>query len=155
MKHIKLYEDFSSELPASITNIPLQKDQRDEFIDELSKHISYPDIYDSDPEVWINVVCYDIPVKDDESLDSRMKSIRDNLERNVWGKPQDQFNKFFAWIADPESMKFKSESDWVDLEGAGVSEYMERFGVDENTATLMKSLYDDVIVIEWENIVKR
>jgi hypothetical protein len=145
MKHIKLYEEYSES-----AGIPLSEEKREEYIKELAKHITYPEVYEKSPETWSAMVMTNtnIVVDDDEvypfnreNIEKMEKYINDEL----LGTPQHAYDDFFSYMAHKESEE--DDADFHILKGKNVKYYMRKYGKTEEVAKIMKTLYDDVEVV--------
>ena len=147
MKHITLYEEYSES-----AGIPLSNEKREEYINELAKHITYPEIYEKEPETWSAMVMSGTSIVYDgdddvypfnrENIEKMKKYINDEL----LGTPQHAYDDFFSYMAHKESGE--DDEDFHILKGKNVKYYMRKYAKPEEVAKIMKALYDDVEVVE-------
>ena len=146
MKHLILYEEHSA-----FAGIPLSNEKREEYINELTKHITYPEVYEKSPETWsamvmsnVGIVAHDGDVYpfNRENIEKMEKYINDEL----LGTHQHAYDDFFSYMAHKESEE--DDEDFHILKGKNVKYYMRKYGKPEEVAKIMKALYDDVEVVE-------
>ena len=146
MKHIKLYEEYSES-----AGIPLSEEKRGEYIKELAKHITYPEVYKESPETWSAMVISNVGIVVDD--DDVYPFNRENIEKmekyisdELLGTPQHAYDDFFSYVAHKESEE--DHEDFHILKGKNVKYYMRKYGKTEEVAKIMKTLYDGIEPVE-------
>lgn len=137
-----------------ISMIPLTKEQKQEYIQELAKHVTYPDIYEKDPELWQEMVNYGNQIEWTSSSDlpynlPQLNRMTKDVTRTVWGTSQGDFNKFFGIVTGLDEDHYK---EYTDLKNAEVSSYIRRFQKPEEIAIIMKTLYDGGFIFKWISV---
>jgi hypothetical protein len=148
MKHLILYESYST------SEVDLPNEIRLQYLQELGKHVTYPDIFAEDIYAWQEIV------NDGEPPEERIRGLpytvpqlakltRDHIAK-VWGTPQGAFDNFVGFVCDVGG----DESEWDVLKNHTIKDYMQMSGKSKEIAALMKAVYDGYQIIEWIDVKK-
>jgi hypothetical protein len=143
MKHLILYESYST------SEVDLPNEIRLQYLQELGKHVTYPDIFAKDIYAWQGIVNdNDPPEKRIPGLPYSLHQLLNMAELNVintWGTPQGAFDNFVGFVCDVGG----DESEWDELKNHTIKDYMQMSGKSKEIAALMKAVYDGYQIIEW------
>jgi len=154
MKHISLFESYIKETQTQSQKLELPKELRKKYIEELGKHVTYPEIFKKMPHIWQVIVNYGQMTASEQELFGSgytLKSLwmkASDVTVNVWGTPKAMFNKFVGHVANLDSDGDDEEFDYFMTKPD--HEYLRIFGVnDPEIIRIMKSLYNNYEVVNW------
>lgn len=147
MKHLVLYESFTT----SQTQVKLSSELKTKYLQKLGEHVTYPEIYEKDPEMWQILVNGDV----DEEIEytsahfeytlRELGRMKKEVEDNIWGTPQAAFNNFVGYYSDLGG----DDDEWVDMSDSSISDYMRFFGQPKEICLIMKALHNGYEIIDW------
>ena len=152
MNHIKTFAQlFESQTQ---TQLKLSKEMRSKYLQQLGEHVTYPEIYKKDPEMWQILVNGDV----DEEIEytsahfeytlRELRKMKQEVEGSIWGTPQAAFNNFVGYHSDLGG----DNDEWADMADTSISDCMRFFGQDKEICLIMKALHSGYEIIEWIKI---
>ena len=153
MNHIKTF----AQLFESQTQLKLSEEMKSKYLQQLGEHVTYPEIYKKDPEMWQILVNGDV----DEEIEytsahfeytlRELRKMKQEVEARIWGTPQAAFNNFVGYYSDLGG----NDDEWADMadtSDTSVSGLMKFFGQDKETCLIMKALHSGYEIIEWVKV---
>ena len=110
------------------TRIPLSPERRKAILEELGRYVREPDLYRCDFKSWVDDVVMELEIRSERSIP---------LSRQL------KYDRFVLWVSNATSI-------WgSDIR---IERYIEIYGVDEETAKLMRAANDGEEVVVWTGI---
>jgi hypothetical protein len=152
MKRIKTFSQiFESQTQ---TKIELSDVLKGKYLQQLGEHVTYPEIYEKDPEMWQILVNGDVDEVIEYTSSEFEYTLRDlrlmkkGVENKIWGTPQAAFNNFVGYYSDLGG----DDNDWADINGSSVPDYMMFSGQSKEICLIMKALHDGYEIVEWVKV---
>lgn len=155
MRSLISYESFITEAQIQ-TKIELSNETKEKYLQTLGKHVTYPEIYEKDSDMWQILVNGDGGEKIEytspefEYTLKELNQMKKNVETKVWGTPQAAFDSFVGCQLNPGECNYDEE--WGDVSSTPIPELMSFFNKSKEICHIMKALHDGYEIFNWVKI---
>ena len=152
MRRLISYKSFITEAQIQ-TKLELSDETKEKYLQTLGKHVTYPEIYEKDPDLWHILVNDD----DGEKIEytssefeytlKELNQMKKDVETKVWGTPQAAFDSFVGCQLYPDGCNYDEE--WGDVSNSSIPELMRFFNKSKEICHIVKVLHDGHETINW------